>query len=89
MGEWKDISSAPKDGTPIQAHIPGHGSDIIIRWTDGLMDSADVPCGGWEMADDQEPPDSWTDGICWAVNEDGEPSVQPTHWKPLRSPPSD
>ena len=82
-----DMEAAPKDGTPIQADIPGHGSDTIIRWTDGLVDSAGAPCGGWEMADDQEPPDSWTDGACWAVNEDGEPSIQPTRWKPLPAPP--
>lgn len=26
---------------------------------------------------------TWTDGVCWDVNEDGVPSTKPTHWKPL------
>lgn len=82
MSEWYGIDSAPKDGTAVQAKIPGHGSDNIIAWTDGLQDSNDQPAGGWQFVGDKEPPDCWTDGICWAVNEDGKASVQPTHWRP-------
>jgi hypothetical protein len=83
MSEWQSIETAPKDGTPFQAKIPRHGSDNIIAWQGGLLDTDNRSCGGWTFVEDQEPPDSWTDGICWAVNEDGEPSVQPTHWKHL------
>ncbi len=82
MTDWQPIQTAPQDGTPIQARIPGHGSDNIIAWVEGLLDVGDQPCGGWQFMLDQEPPDSWTDGICWTVNEDGAPSVEPTHWKP-------
>lgn len=85
---WLPIDTAPKDGTPFQAKIPGHGSDNILAWEDGLLNSDNEFCGGWAFAEDQEPPDSWTDGICWAVNEDGEPSVKPTHWKPLTGTPA-
>ena len=79
---WQAIETAPKDGTPFQARIPGHGDDNIIAWTDGLMNE-DGDCGGWYFADDQDPPECWTDGVCWGVNADGMASVQPTHWKPL------
>lgn len=82
MSEWQDISTAPKDGTAFQARIPGHGQDNIIAWTDGLLDENEQDCGGWYFADEQEPPECWTDGVCWAENEDGISSVQPTHWKP-------
>jgi hypothetical protein len=82
--EWQPIATAPKDGTPFQARIPGHGEDNIIAWACGLLDEQERDCGSWYFADDQEPPPCWTDGVCWALNEDGEPSAQPTHWKALR-----
>lgn len=84
MLDWQDIRTAPRDGTSIQAEIPGNGSDNIIAWlTDAYYDSDGRPCGGWTFMEDQEPPPCWTDGVCWDVNEDGKPSVKPTRWKPL------
>jgi hypothetical protein len=83
------IETAPKDGTAFQAIIPGHGADNVLCWTDGLIGSDGRDCGSWAFASDQEPPDCWTDGYCWEVNEDGVPSVQPTHWKPLHLPRGD
>lgn len=80
--DWQPIETAPKDGTAFQARIPGNGDDNIIAWTNGLLNSDGEDSGGWYMAEDQEPPDGWTDGICWAVNDDGVPSIKPTHWKP-------
>lgn len=80
---WQPIDTAPRDGTEIQAKIPGNGSDNVIAWLGGLIDSDEKECSGWTFTRDQEPPDDWTDGICWEVNEDGVASVQPTHWKPL------
>lgn len=88
MSAWQDISTAPKDGTPIQVKIPGNGSDNIVAWTGGLLDSDENYCGGWTFVEDQEPPDDWTDGICWAVNEDGVRSTWPTHWRPAPNTPS-
>jgi hypothetical protein len=80
---WRHIDTAPKDGTPIQARIWANGSDNVIMWQDGLLDGNDHDCGSWCFASEQEPPACWTDGWYWAVNEDGEPSAKPTHWKPL------
>jgi hypothetical protein len=80
--DWQPIESAPRDGTAIQAKIPGNGSDNIIAWADGFLDRNAKPIGGWYFVDgDQEPPECWSDGICWDENEDGNRSVRPTHWK--------
>ena len=81
---WQPIETAPRDGTPIQAEIPGHGADNIIAWECGFVDDDERNCCTWVFVhEEQEPPGSWTDGVCWAVNEDGLPSVQPTRWKPI------
>lgn len=87
-GGWRPIETAPKDGTPIQARIPGHGSDNIIAWVHGFLDDNELDCSGWAFVEDQEPPADWTDGVCWARNEDGQPSTSPTHWQPLPPPPA-
>ena len=83
MSDWKPIETAPKDGTPIQAEIPGHGSDNIIGWSLGFLDIEENQVGGWCFLEDQEPPECWTDGVCWESNENGTQSVQPIRWKHL------
>jgi hypothetical protein len=84
MNDWQPIKTAPKNGIAFQARIPGYGEDNIIAWTGGLLNSDGDDCGGWCFAEDQEPPECWTDGVCWEVNADGLPSVKPTHWKPAQ-----
>ena len=74
---WFPMETAPRDGTPIQAKIPGNGSDNIIRWM--CIDDYWT----WAMVEDQDWPDSWDDGICWASNSSEQPSVLPVSWKPL------
>lgn len=87
MGSWKPFDTAPLDGTWIQAEIPGHGADNVITFQFGLVDEHGNDCAAWCFAtEEQEPPDCWTDGWCWASNEDGVPSVRPTRWKPLPHP---
>ncbi|KAB2918508.1 MAG: hypothetical protein F9K29_08045 [Hyphomicrobiaceae bacterium] len=83
MTDWQSMETAPRDGTAIQAEIPGHGSDNIIAWMSGFADINGDDCSCWVFVEDQEPPSCWTDGVCWERNEDGERSVQPTRWKPL------
>lgn len=80
--DWRPMETAPKDGTPIQVEIPGYGADYIIRWQDGFIDHDGEDSGAWVVAEDQEPPECWTDGVCWWRNEDSVPSVWPTRWKP-------
>lgn len=80
---WQDIATAPRDGTEIQVRIPGHGEDNVVAWVEELLNSWDEYCGAWAFTREQEPPESWSDGYCWAVNDEGCPSEQPTHWLPL------
>lgn len=89
MEGWQPIETAPRDGTPFQAKIPGYGSDNIIAYYDGFLDEDENPCGGWAFVEEQEVPDCWTDGVCWAKNDAGKPSIKPTHWMPLPEPPKD
>ena len=89
MNEWQPIATAPKDGTLIQVKIPGHGSDNIVAWLGGLLDRDGYDCGGWTWIEVTEPPDCWTDGVCWEVNVDGNHSAHPTHWKPIKAQPAD
>jgi hypothetical protein len=80
---WQTMSSAPRDGTDIQAYIPGNGWDNVIAWQVDAFLNEEGECGGWAFTTEQEPPDCWTDGVCWASNEDEDPSVPPIYWKPL------
>lgn len=80
---WQPMETAPRDGTPIQADIPGNGKDNIIAWMDGFLNDTGQCCCAWVFVDDQEPPDCWTDGVCWESNDDNEKSVDPAAWKPL------
>ena len=74
---WQPMETAPKDGAPIQAKIPGHGSDNIIQWM------CIYGYWTWGMDDGQDWPDSWDEGICWASNSSEQPSVLPVAWKPI------
>jgi len=80
--DWKEIDTAPRDGTTVQARIPGHGEDNLIAFVyigDCGVDGGEAY--GWAFTSEQEPPSCWTDGYCWASNEDEQPSIQPTHWR--------
>ena len=83
MGEWQSMKDAPRDGTPIQADIPGNGCDNVIAWLCGFLDESGEYCCCWVIVDDQEPPDDWDDGVCWAANADGLTSTPPVRWKHL------
>lgn len=86
---WKPISTAPKDGTVIQARIPGHGDDNIIMWLHDCVEDENGSCGTWVFASEQEPPADWSDGYCWAVNEDGVRSSWPIEWRAPPAPESE
>lgn len=43
--EWRDIATAPKDGTMIDVHMPGVGrvTDVFWAWTLWHRDGDDLP----------------------------------------------
>lgn len=83
MSDFRPMETAPRDGTAIQARIPGNGDCNIIAWVGGLIDEDGNDCHTWAFVEDQEPPDCWTDGYWWLSNDRGAMSVKPDGWKPL------
>lgn len=80
---WQNMDTAPRDGTPIQAEIEGEGTDFVIMWQGGFVGENGEDCATWVIADEQEPPACWTDGVCWDSNENEVPSARPIRWKHL------
>lgn len=80
---WQPIETAPKDGTRIRAKIPGHGSETVIAWHEGVLDGKYPQRGGWEYIRGKKPPDDWSGGFCREVNDDGKRSTFPVEWMPL------
>ena len=80
FADWQPIETAPRDGTEILAHIPGYG-DYRLRWQRGFEGVDGSDCATWVCLD-YSFPRGWTDGVCWASNEDEKPCVRPTHWRP-------
>lgn len=70
---------------------PPLDTPVIVTMDDGTEFSAmriivagDVTdCETWATADEHESncPSCWTDGVCWASNEDEKPSRQPVAWR--------
>ena len=92
MSEWFDISTAPRDGTPIKARIVGYSraAPAVISWRESFLTEKGDDTGAWVWElETSRPPASWTDGVCWARNEDDKPSSRPTHWRPIIPPSAD
>ena len=45
---WQSMKTAPRDGTEIQAEIPGNGSDNVIAFRGAFVDSDGNSCVCWE-----------------------------------------
>lgn len=82
LSQWQHINKAPRDGTVILVRTVG-GYYLEAYWGDGLMNKAEQYCNGWFAAKEDIHPDCWTDGVCWEINADEEPSDQPDIWMPL------
>lgn len=84
--KWKDIKSAPKDGTyvltwePVKDH-PRGGYQTVSCWDAALLTD--------EMRWAGKKPGAWTDGTGTIGRLDGDYyELHPTHWMPLPAPPS-
>lgn len=52
------------------------------------MTMDEEPCDQWQATIEGEHPPCWSDGCCWASNEDENASLQPTHWSPIAPAPA-
>lgn len=83
---WCLISVAiPKTAEPIVVQTAG---GWVFKAYLGEMVEGDDGCEhlAWAASIEGMHPPSWTDGLCWALNEDGAASDPPIAWMPLPTP---
>lgn len=85
-GQWQDIATAPYN-TPVRVKA-GEMTFIARLLPDAAMSSDEQSCDRWQAEIEGEHPPCWSGGACWESNENEDPSLQPTHWQPLPSPPT-
>lgn len=77
---WRPIESAPRDGTLVWLRL-ARGYELPATWMRGFETEAGE-CGAWCAWSENMIPPSWTDAVCWLINEAGERSDQPVGWLP-------
>lgn len=77
---WRTIESAPRDGSKVWLRLAS-GYELPATWMDGF-ENHQGECGAWCAWSENMIPPSWTDAVCWGVNEAGVPSDQPVAWMP-------
>jgi len=73
------MDSVPTD-KPVRLHLPGGLSFPACLLP---FEGDDRTVWGWVCLDEGQAPDDWTEGVCWSVNENGNPSTQPIGWSTL------
>lgn len=73
---WQPIETAPKTGESIILRAGKWRFEA--QWT-----HLDGDTCGWAASYEGEHPPCWCDGFCWGSNSNEQPSLRPTHWKPL------
>lgn len=76
---WQPIETAPKDGRTVKLRT-ADGLEFDASYEFGFSNSGGEDCCCWVGFVNH--PIDWTDGVCWAVNEDHKQSTLPTHWLP-------
>lgn len=72
---WKDMSSAPLDGTIIT--IKTREGYVFRASYMAILDDEEF---AWCAEDEYNCPECWSDGVCWGVNADHVPSDPPIGW---------
>ena len=91
MSEWRDIASAPKDGTVVLLYCPEGVDRSEYEWRDLHFTMGYYSAGGRHV------PGRWLStetitsvhdygGMTGACSETEVIKVKPTHWKPLDPP---
>ena len=67
----------------VNLHMPdGSKFEAFLEEFD---DADEKTVWGWVAENEDEAPDGWTDGVCWAQNEDGVASTRPVGWSELEA----
>lgn len=76
MTEWRDIATAPKDGTDFLAYDPIAALPVAMRWQAYSQEDREEigELGYWSYSEE-------------LLNEADPAGAQPTHWMPLPAPP--
>jgi len=77
--EWKPIESAPLD-RPVT--IKTRKGRVFKAAFDAEVEGENGSVFAWAEAKEDTAPACWSDGICWAVNADLQPSDPPVAWRP-------
>ncbi len=76
---WRSIESAPP---MVDVLVQTAGGCVFkAHLSPGAAEDENGPCDAWCAAYEGVHPKCWTDGICWASNEDEEPSDPPVRWR--------
>lgn len=80
---WRDIDTAPKDGTWVLLYDPMANSLIYTGTWDAKFDS------NWNYeSDNLEYKGAWTSYQAQSFGHEEYATLQPTHWMPLPDPPN-
>lgn len=78
MSAWYSIEIAPYN-EPVEIRV-GHMT-IVARLLPDVSEDENGSCDQWAAEFEGEHPPCWSDGACWASNEDEIMSLQPTAWR--------
>lgn len=85
MSDWRDISTAPKDGTPILIWEPGPHSFGNREKYRRMVPVGEAPAPPQEYDDKRWAVGYWRPWGGWGNRNSAD--VKPTHWMPLPEPP--
>jgi len=80
MKFWRPMWLTPPD-RPVLLRTKSRPQGFVAERGGPFPGEDDEDCCAWVAADREAAPPSWTDSVCWAVNEDCEPSERPTGWR--------
>lgn len=78
---WRAPDTAPPD-TEVEVRV-GAMAFLAKLVPGGGMTMDGDDCDQWQATRDGEHPPCWSDGCCWASNEDEDPSMPVEAWRPV------